>query len=573
MEGSLRDREVLFVDCQTTGAAPDKGEAIELAWCRASAADVETGEELDVFSSPVALPEEVTLPRRIAAITGITAAELAQAPPPGEVYLRLEELLGDLAAAGSTPLVVAHFARFERAFLLDMHARLATGAFPGRFLCTHELARRLVPDLPRLGLHALAGYFGHPLPEKRRAADHVIGTARIWAALLTEMDGRPEGRRLADLERFLETPPPRRPTRKRFPMPAERRRSLPPRPGIYRFLDRRGEPLYIGKATNLRTRVASYFQATRGKADHILTMVTQAFDVTHEETATRLEAALLETDGIKEHDPPYNRALRAAEEHCFFFSSDLSSRGTRADARHPLGPFPRPEPLVSIAALHRFLASRDSRAVEEIPVHGPGPPSPDLAREAATLFLEAFPGTDRSPARLIALGAVLARRAADRREESRPDEGDEAEELAPFEMDEEDEMRRWSGPRLARAFCHLAAGAGRLWLRAVWTRLIGESTLSWRPGTGEPRRQLVVSGAEIVARGALEPGAAPEGPPGWERTHAERGADIDRTAYDRLRVLTAEIRRVARSGRAPRLDLGPHISLEGERLRRLLEEA
>ena len=131
----------------------------------------------------------------------------------------------------------------------------------------------------------------------------------------------------------------------------------------------------------------------------------------------------------------------------------------------------------------------------------------------------------------------------------------------------------WTAPRLARAFRHLAAGAGRLWLRACWTRLISESTLSWRPAEGEPRRQLIVAEARVISAGTLNDREAPAAPPGWERTQGERCDALDRTGHDRLRVLTAEIRRIARNGEDPRLHLGPGQVLSGERLARLLEEA
>lgn len=79
-------------------------------------------------------------------------------------------------------------------------------------------------------------------------------------------------------------------------------------PGVYRFLDAEGNILYIGKATNLRQRVRSYFDddliKTRGR--FIVDMVTRAARVTAEDAPTVLDALIREAALIKELQPPYN---------------------------------------------------------------------------------------------------------------------------------------------------------------------------------------------------------------------------------------------------------------------------
>lgn len=84
--------------------------------------------------------------------------------------------------------------------------------------------------------------------------------------------------------------------------------NLPEVPGVYFFRDEDGAILYIGKATSLRDRVRSYFakdlSETRGLK--IVNMVHAAKTVTYEETSSVLEALLLESRLIKEHQPPFN---------------------------------------------------------------------------------------------------------------------------------------------------------------------------------------------------------------------------------------------------------------------------
>lgn len=83
---------------------------------------------------------------------------------------------------------------------------------------------------------------------------------------------------------------------------------LPDSPGVYFFRDSDGKILYIGKATFLKDRVRSYFNpdlmTTRGL--RLVSMVTLASTVTYQETGSVLEALLLESKLIKDHDPIYN---------------------------------------------------------------------------------------------------------------------------------------------------------------------------------------------------------------------------------------------------------------------------
>ena len=80
---------------------------------------------------------------------------------------------------------------------------------------------------------------------------------------------------------------------------------LPQAPGVYLFHDAKKVILYIGKATNLRSRVQSYFRGgeTRG---HIEAMMPSVADVDFLETDSVLEALILEANLIKQHQPKYN---------------------------------------------------------------------------------------------------------------------------------------------------------------------------------------------------------------------------------------------------------------------------
>ncbi len=87
----------------------------------------------------------------------------------------------------------------------------------------------------------------------------------------------------------------------------ERTRSLPTSPGVYVMKDAAGTPIYVGKAKNLRARVAQYFQ--EGTTDHraFIRLLGQLLsDVETVVTRSEKEALLLEREMIRRHEPRFN---------------------------------------------------------------------------------------------------------------------------------------------------------------------------------------------------------------------------------------------------------------------------
>ena len=86
--------------------------------------------------------------------------------------------------------------------------------------------------------------------------------------------------------------------------------ALPARPGVYLFKDASGSILYVGKASSLRHRVASYFGAARDLAPKTLRMMERVADLDCYVTDSEQEAILLECILIKKHRPHYNIRLK-----------------------------------------------------------------------------------------------------------------------------------------------------------------------------------------------------------------------------------------------------------------------
>jgi len=121
---------------------------------------------------------------------------------------------------------------------------------------------------------------------------------------------------------------------------------LPTRPGIYLMRDRDGTALYVGKARNLRKRVASYFDA-RPKVERIMRMVARIDQIEVSLTRTEGEALLLENEWIKSLKPRYNVLLKDDKSYPWIvlttgheFPQIAFHRGARDKRKSYFGPYP-----------------------------------------------------------------------------------------------------------------------------------------------------------------------------------------------------------------------------------------
>src|SRR5918995_4399695 len=337
----LSHLEVLVIDCQSTAAAP-RGHLLEIGWARVLCTTL-----THAHASLIALPNGEQIPPAVARITGISERMMRDAVDRHLAWRELSDRAADLSHQPA-PTVI-HFARFEQPFLRT----LAAGVFPLDVVCTRDIARRLLPNLPRCSLRALAGYFGRAVGALRRSADHVEATAFVWQELvrLLETKGVSTWGALHD---WLAAPvEPTRWRRRVWPMPRDVRLSMPRAPGIYRMLRTDGSVLYVGKAASLHHRVNSYFRKQNGVPERLLEMLSQARAISFHVTPSPLEAALLEPDEIKRHRPPYNVALTIHDRAFWFTSPNLSARSPEPSPHCPLGPFASTETLDRFVALAR----------------------------------------------------------------------------------------------------------------------------------------------------------------------------------------------------------------------------
>lgn len=86
-------------------------------------------------------------------------------------------------------------------------------------------------------------------------------------------------------------------------------KSLPEKPGVYRFFDENGTIIYVGKAKKLKRRVSSYFNKQHDNKK-VRILVSKIRDIQTTVVNTEWEALLLENSMIKEYKPRYNILLK-----------------------------------------------------------------------------------------------------------------------------------------------------------------------------------------------------------------------------------------------------------------------
>lgn len=90
----------------------------------------------------------------------------------------------------------------------------------------------------------------------------------------------------------------------------EKLENLPTRTGVYKFLDKNGVIMYVGKALNLRSRVSSYFRDTHADRPHIIPMIPLIEDIDYVITDNEVESLILESALVKKYNPKFNVELK-----------------------------------------------------------------------------------------------------------------------------------------------------------------------------------------------------------------------------------------------------------------------
>lgn len=282
----LADVTFCIVDLETTGGSA-AGDAIT----EIGALKVRRGEVVGSFQTLV--NPGTLVPAFIRLLTGITDEMLVEAPDIDSVLPTFLEFIKDT-------VFVAHNARFDAGFINAALARADHPPLPHRIVDTARLAAKILAgEVPNNRLQTLAHHLRCAHQPCHRAYADVLATTDVLHHLIE----RSSGFGVTTLEDLLAL------TSTRMDGTFSKIRlcdGVPSATGVYRFLGAQGQTLYIGKATDLRSRVRSYFYGDPRRQIRDLLRQTERIEV--EQFPTMLEAEVAEARAIAAELPPHNRA-------------------------------------------------------------------------------------------------------------------------------------------------------------------------------------------------------------------------------------------------------------------------
>jgi len=280
--------EYAIVDIETTGGNASGSRITEIAIIIHNGTSV-----IDRWETLVNPQKDIPLP--IFALTGIDNDMVRYAPVFDDVSQKIAEML-------TGRIFVAHNVNFDYSFV--RHQLEEAGfKWTARKLCTVRAARKIRPGLPSYSLGNLCRSLNIELQNRHRAGGDADATAILFSRLL-EWDTEGEIDKMVKKTAQDQRLPPN--------LPPQDFEQLPEKPGVYYFYNEARKVVYVGKAVNLKKRVASHFSG------HKITPQRQHFlrdihAITFEVCATELMALLLECSEIKKLWPTHNRALKRFE--------------------------------------------------------------------------------------------------------------------------------------------------------------------------------------------------------------------------------------------------------------------
>ncbi len=271
-----------ILDIETTGGKYNEEGITEIAIYKFDGHNI-----VDQFSSLVN-PEKPIQPF-VANLTGINNEMLQHAPKFYEVAKRIIEITDGC-------IMVAHNALFDNRILTTEFDRLGYN-FEKETLCTVELAKKLMPDMPSYSLGKLVRSLGIPLSDRHRAQGDAKATVALFKMLLAK-----------DTSKEIITETLRKdPKRQLEPKLFDIIENTPSENGVYYMHNEGGNVIYIGKSKNIKKRLIQHFTNDNRKSKKIQLEVKS---VTFEKTGNELISLLKESEEIKQTKPIFNRSLR-----------------------------------------------------------------------------------------------------------------------------------------------------------------------------------------------------------------------------------------------------------------------
>ncbi len=233
-----------------------------------------------------------SIPASIQALTGITPEMVSDAPEFKEVADEVRRVLAE-------HIFVAHNVNFDYAFVKQAFSEVGIDYKPKR-LCSVRYTRQIEKGLRSYSLKNLCSHFGL----ENRAPHRAWGDAEVTSQILALMLNK-------DTQGLWQQAIRKNSGQFNLPanLPLSDYQALPPAPGVYYFINREGKPIYVGKARNLRKRVASHF-ITDKESRRSQAFKREIYHLSFQLTGSELVAGLLEDHEIRQFWPQYNRAQK-----------------------------------------------------------------------------------------------------------------------------------------------------------------------------------------------------------------------------------------------------------------------
>lgn len=226
-------------------------------------------------------------------LTGITNSMVADAPKFFEIAPKILELTEGC-------IFVAHNVSFDYGFIKDEFNSLGY-KYKRDTLCTVRLSRKLMPGRISYSLGHLCASLGIEIEGRHRAEGDAVATAQLFDLLIRLKGDHPQYKNMGVTEIM---------TRRVDKIKQYILNKLPEECGVYYFLNKAGEIIYIGKSTNMYNRALSHFNSDIKKSKK---MLNDLYNVDFVITGSELIALLLESEEIKKHKPTYNRQRKSEE--------------------------------------------------------------------------------------------------------------------------------------------------------------------------------------------------------------------------------------------------------------------
>lgn len=260
------------VDVETTGGSYQNARLTEIAIY------LFNGNQIVREFSTLINPEQ-PIPYMITRLTGITDAMVADAPKFFEVAREIVEITEGAVFVGHNVAFDYNFVRHEFKSLGFNYKRPT--------LCTVKLSRKILPGYESYSLGNLCCSIGIPINNRHRAAGDALATAYLLKRLI-ETDADQIYNQIQEVPSII--------------------RDVPEETGVYYLHDESGHIIYVGKSLNMYERIQQHFR--NQDTSKALEMKSRIASVSYEITGSELLALLLESNEIKKHNPPYNRAQR-----------------------------------------------------------------------------------------------------------------------------------------------------------------------------------------------------------------------------------------------------------------------